>query len=461
MPLYRYRAQDAQGRDVEGSLNAADVATAQMNLVRRGLRLFDLSEASATPSAAVMPTSPGPVQAPQARSNYEPNRRVANARPTAIDQNGVSPAAGLQSGNVRINTVQDPPLAVRRTKRGNPKALSFIFSQLASFFNAGYNPAQALETVANQQPNLLYRDSLLEASRSTQEGARFSKVLDRYPDLYPKPVVGMVRAGEMGGFLPEAVNAVAEQSASARKLAGWLRVFGWWTGIHLVLIVPGWLMVKFAEDDLDAQFKSGGTANTAQVFLNSVGKELLWPVGPITLVAFVGLWLLGRWLFDSSRSELHDRLMLIIPAVGKRARSESLAIFAWTLSMVSRVGIPPKTAFELAVGAMPNQWMQHQLRIVQARMQDGTRLSEAVAGTRLLPDEYAAILQTGEMVGDVSGALMNVSSATTEEFQRNDKLALARIGCWGVLVMIIATAILMFFVIGSFYPHLIKAATAE
>ena len=150
----------------------------------------------------------------------------------------------------------------------------------------------------------------------------------------------------------------------------------------------------------------------------------------------------------------------MIPAIGKRAKAESLAIFSWTLSMVSRAGIPPKTTFELAIGAMPNLWMQHQLREVQVRMQDGTRLSEAVAGTKLLPDEYAAILQTGEMVGDVSTSLMRVSGASTEEFQRNDKLAMARIGCWGILVMIIATGVLAYFVIGQYYPHMIQTVTS-
>jgi type II secretory pathway component PulF len=355
---------------------------------------------------------------------------------------------------------QDAPIAVKRTARGNPKTIAFIFTQLSSFFNAGYNPAQALETVANQQPNVLYKESLLEAARATQEGSRFSRILERYPDLYPKHVAGMVRAGEMGGYLPEAVNAVSEQAESARKLGMWLKVFSWWTIIHLLLILPGWLLIKFVNDDMDAQFKSGGTANTGQVFWHSIGNELKWPVGPIMLILILGTWGLTRWLLDSERSLLRDRLQLMIPALGKRAKTESLAIFSWTLSMVSRAGIPPKTTFELAIGAMPNLWMQHQLREVQQRMQDGTRLSEAMAATKLLPDEYAAILQTGEMVGDVSTSMMRVSGASTEEFQRNDKLAMARLGCWGILVMIIATGILAYFVIGQFYPHLIQTASS-
>lgn len=467
MPLFRYKAQDAQGRDVEGSVSANDVTSAQQVITRRGLRLFGISEASTPgfsanqtarpqPAPAVQPAvRPSPVVVPQPvaparpRQTYEPARRDAGASVQPISQHAQ-----------HINMPLDQPLDVRRTKRGSYKSVGFIFGQLTSYFKAGINPGQALETLAQQQPNQLYRESLMEAAKATQEGSRFSRILERYPDLYRPHMAGMIRAGEVGGYLPEAANAVAEQAASARKIGMALNILSWWIVVHLFMLVPAWLLIKFSMDQMDAQFASGGTANTGQVFLHSVGNQLLWPTGPLMLGILAAMLWYNHWMMDSRRSLWRDRMALKVPNIGKRARNESLAIFSWTLGMVSRAGVPPKTAFDLAIGAMPNLWMQKQLRDVESRMQDGTRLSEAVASTNLLPPDYAAIIQTGEMTGDLATSMHQISGAANDDFQREDKLALARVVVWGVTVMIITSGVAAWFIAHDFYPHLIQTASS-
>jgi type II secretory pathway component PulF len=127
--------------------------------------------------------------------------------------------------------------------------------------------------------------------------------------------------------------------------------------------------------------------------------------------------------------------------------------------MVSRAGIAPRTAWNVAAGAMPNLALAERLRQVGTQMHDGTKLSEAIYNSKVVPEEYGPIVSNGELVGDVSSALMTISAASRYDFSRQDGMSKLRFGCWGALVVglvFLASGIM----IAKFYNHLIPTVTS-
>lgn len=460
MPLFQYRAQDNQGRTIEGAVTADDAGSAQAGLVARGLRIFDLQERGGAPKQTV-PAPPKPVQQPTitpppiVNASQAPPRPVAGSRGQILLNSPAPTPRAVPAQPQRVNTSQPAPSRIVRTKRGTNKDNTFLFAQIASYLRSGVNPAEAFNQLAASHPKPWFRESLLEAAKQTSEGVRFSQVLARYPDLYEPGIVGMIRAGEEGGFLVEACDAVAEQTEAARRFAIIPTFVFWFSLVNLAFLPAIWMMVRAALHVWDvADAPGGGRINGARVLGQGIWQSILWPVGPVTLVLVLIGWLAHRWLMSLESRPMRHRLALKTPSVGKRAKAESIAIFAWTLSLVSRAGVAPRAAWALAVGAMPNIQMQAEMKAVGDRMQDGTKLSEAMRGTNLLPEEYSMIVQTGEMTGDVTSALQNASSASRDDFKRETIFAGSRICCWGLLALGIGFLVAFYLIYGVFYGHM-------
>ena len=300
----------------------------------------------------------------------------------------------------------------------------------------------------------------MEAAKSTAEGLRFSQVLERYPDLYPPHIPGMIRAGEEGGFLVEAAEAVAEQTNESLKFNRWPLFLFWWVFANVIFLPPCISLMSAVNKLTDTYLGNQPSTdpNGMGMLMHAVLQSLLWPVGPLTLLSTAICWGSYWWWMRLPQRMLRHRALLRVPSIGKRARSESLATFAWALSMVSRAGIAPRTAWNVAAGAMPNLALAERMRQVGAQMQDGTKLSEAIHNSRVVPEEYAPIVSNGELVGDVSSALMTISTASRDDFSREDGMSKMRIGCWGVLVIalvFLASGIM----IAHFYTHAITVTT--
>ncbi|HLK13904.1 MAG TPA: hypothetical protein VKT78_03785, partial [Fimbriimonadaceae bacterium] len=159
MPLFQYKAQDGEGRTVEGMVTADSAQAATQSLTARGFRIFDLSQKGGGTTAPPQPARPAaPVQPPQAApasfaqrianpvapDYHTPSRRATGQREQILLNEPVKPKpAPMPAGPQRVNIPAAAPVQIVRTKRGSDKSNTFLFSQLASFFRAGVNPAEA------------------------------------------------------------------------------------------------------------------------------------------------------------------------------------------------------------------------------------------------------------------------------------------------------------------------------
>jgi type II secretory pathway component PulF len=94
-------------------------------------------------------------------------------------------------------------------------------------------------------------------------------------------------------------------------------------------------------------------------------------------------------------------------------------------------------------------------------MSDATKLSDALGRTQLVPQEYAPMVQTGEITGDIPGQLFMASQATQNEFETQDKFARGRVGCWILLLFLLGGVILFGMFYGDLYPKLFKEIMGE
>jgi type II secretory pathway component PulF len=268
-----------------------------------------------------------------------------------------------------------------------------------------------------------------------------SEIMALYPGLYPEHAVGLVRAGEVGGFVPEACAGISEQAGAAQRFRMWHWPL-WYAFYSMMLLLPGVALGMLSFNRTFWKALNGGahvsSSDILLMYRQSFVEELRGPAGAIIFGSYVAI-ILFLWLLNKPGGKrLRHGMGLRFPIYGKRATHEGVTIFSWALSLLARSGIPPQTAWALASQCVPNVRLRD--RLVQAGriMQTGSRVSEAAFRSGLFPVEYAPTVTTGEMTGDVPGTLERLAQISRGEFESQTKYALWRMGCFAALLVFVA-----------------------
>jgi type II secretory pathway component PulF len=328
---------------------------------------------------------------------------------------------------------------------GTDKDRMFLFSQFAAGLRAGMSPHDFLGGVAARTGGI-FRDSLQKMSEAAREGIPMSNVMERYPDLYPPHVPAMVRAGEVGGFLPEACETIAQQAEQSYKFNRFF-VWVWFVLVNFVLSIPGVLWIRAVGNaSLDENVRTGGeggTQGSLMFFIHAMWKLFVWPYGPITLGTYLVLWLAWKFYLGSHTRALRHEVGLKWPAFGARARAENLTIFAWSMGKLTKAGLPHAQAWELASRAVPNQAVSKRLINLGNAVGRERPISQAFQDSRLFPPEYGSVAATGEVTGDMSSAMDQLASMSRSDFEGASNMAKIRGAGWGLLGCLVTSAFMM------------------
>ncbi|MGV3618465.1 MAG: type II secretion system F family protein [Fimbriimonas sp.] len=409
MRFFYYRATDSAGRTTEGTIRAATSDAAVAALRQGGYQVSAIGDAPVGGAAAPPAVRSAPVATRTPMPNAPLAPRVATA-PAPVRMNAPA-AAAANLAPAPVDTVKTVP--------GRDRDLYFLFSQLDSYFRSGVTPAQAFHDLANRAP-ARYGPSLREMAQRVGESGRMSDVMARYPYLYPPDVVGVMRAGETAGFLPEAAHNIASQMMSSHKLKRRMGfVFGYL--LFLAALTPViYGILQGSLGSIAAQNQVDGALPVVPTLLKYVKAEVIRVLPYSTTALALTLAALYGWHSMPLR-ELRHRLALKFPYLGKRIWAEAMARFTWASGMISRGGMPPQRVFEMAAESVPNLEIRERLRAAGRSMHETERLSAAIRRTGLLPPEYASIVETGEVTGDVPRALEQVHRAAEVEFESRDR----------------------------------------
>ena len=421
MPFYSYQATNNQGKSVKGSIQAESQNAAHDALRAQGFQRVSFGAGAPAVASAAATSS--------ARKVAVPSIPTSNGRAASAAVAAPAPARKPQAASsASASTV--------RTKAGSNKARFFLFTQLGAAIRSGIAPSVAMIDIAPRtQPP--FTEALRDMAARVAEGSSVADAMLRYPDLFPPDVVGTTRAGEMGGFMPDAFEEIARQSNTAHHFQRWFR----WIYLLLVNAVLGLFLMQSTMNSLFEMWrfadKTGGQgqdymAANRQIMWN----RFLWHDGPIILSISAVLYLAHRYFMSSKATAFRHRLGLRIPMIGHRARNEGYARLSWVLGRLSKAGLPHGTSYLMATDAVPNLELAADLRKAAEGMSERDRLSDIFARHRSFPEEYTATISTAEYTGDLPGGLEHLTQFSSTECKARETEAKLGIGLMGWTVLI-------------------------
>ena len=474
---FLYEAVDASGETTLGKIEANDATEAQQRLVQSGYR--PLSIAPTTNSA--LAETPLPVRTPydssaqfqsqsqrstviqaQPRTASAPMQANQNTAAVAQRTTGTGTGSGMiLAGNAaktstrnRTKTTQAPapsssgalPAVANVSKLGgaNSRDLMLFFQQLASLVKSGMTINSALDNLGPRTRNVNLAKTARDMADAAKAGGRVSDVMARYPRIYPDHVVGMVRAGELGGFLEIALAEIAytyEQNIALYKGA-WLPKF---LALQAFLALPLGLPLMSSV----LKVKPGGDmdmkANIHDYLIQAAIQLVI--CGILYFLVVFG----ARQLQLPQFRHFRDSLSLKMPPFGALQRQAALANFVRMLRRLYQAGVSPTQAWEGAMWTASNVVIRQKLAGSYDMMQKGASFADAFSATGLFHDSIEQLLVTGQASGQMPEMLDQAAGYYQEQVEESASKARRAMFLWGIRAMLVFGGILVCWVAYSYF----------
>jgi type IV pilus assembly protein PilC len=95
-----------------------------------------------------------------------------------------------------------------------------FFRELEVMFRSGLSIQRALSVLENQQIEMNAQNLMHSLKRALESGLSFSEALSLFPSIFPSFQIGIIKAGEKGGFMATSLNQLAfaiEKEMELRK----------------------------------------------------------------------------------------------------------------------------------------------------------------------------------------------------------------------------------------------------
>ena len=299
------------------------------------------------------------------------------------------------------------------------KDLAVMSRQLATMISAGLSLLRALTIIADQTESKRLAQILGRVRTDVESGSSLSDALAKHPVEFPPLLLNLIRAGEIGGFLEDALVSVANNYESEVKLRGTIRSAMTYPLVVLVmalLAVVG--MLIFIVPVFEQMFQDfGGQLPLPTQVLVTLSHVLVW-LGPVLLagaIAFTVWW---------SRNKNADRVrrvvdpwMLKLPVFGPLFAKIALSRVTRNLATMLGAGVSILTSLDIVGSTSGNYVVQRALARVEESVRHGRSIAAPLMDEPIFPAMVTQMIAVGEDSGALEQMLAKVGTFYDQEIE--------------------------------------------
>jgi type IV pilus assembly protein PilC len=309
-------------------------------------------------------------------------------------------------------------LNVELFARVKAKDLAIATRQLSTMISSGMTILRALYVLENQTESKKLKQTLTSIRHDVEAGLLLSDALERHPKVFSPLYVAMVRAGETGGVLEEALVRTADQLEKDASLRRQVRAATIYPSLVITFAVVVLLaLVAFLIPVFANVFKQFGgnlpgltkfMVNFSHVIDNQWYIVLL--VAAALATAFV-YWKKSKW-----GRPRWDAFKLRIPLkIGDVVQKVALARWSRTLSSLTAAGVPIMQALEITGKTAGNAVIEKSMGSVITSVKSGGTISEPLGQAKVFPPMVSHMVGVGEETGALDSMLSKVADFYDDE----------------------------------------------
>ena len=358
MPTFAYQARDENGVMRKGVLEAADQASVASSLAQKGLVVVSILETAAV--------------------RYV---QMGKGRPRKV-------------GSV-------------------PETDMVMFSrQLATMIDAGIPLVQSLSALTEQTSHKHFKPLLREITATVETGEQFSTTLSKYPTVFDRLYVNMVRAGESSGALAEILDRLASYQEASARLRKKIKAS---MAYPLIVMCIAFIIVIFLLVKVIPVF--------AQIYKDFHAKlpiptQILIDISNLLRSAFgivIGIMLIGgvigflKYIKTENGRKKWDWWKVKVPVFGPLLQKVAISRFARTFAQLIRSGVPIIETMSIVASASGNWLVEEATLEASNALKKGEGIGPSLAKYPIFPPMIIRMITAGESTGKVDVMLEKIS----------------------------------------------------
>lgn len=354
MPQFQYKARDAKGKLISGTMEGSSTTDIQRRLSLDGMYPLEVSQAQ----------------------------------------------AGL--------SLELPNFLQRKPK---PKDIANMTRQFQVMFDVGIPVNKILGILSEQVIHKGLKQALTNIGQDVATGTPLSDAFEKYPQYFSELYTSMLRVGEKGGVLGRALLELASSLQKQHDLRSKIKSAMLYPKIVIgALVGVGWLMLAFVFPPFKAFYEDKGAELPMLTKMMIVLSDLVtvyWYVPVISIVAAA----IG-WKYAQKLEGVKLFLSLVafkLPVFGKLNLIAANSHFGHLIASLYKAGLPLATALGVVATTITNQLYSKEVDSLRIALEKGQSLSQGMAGCKY----FEPMVRESCAIGEQTGRLDVILKATT------------------------------------------------
>lgn len=297
--------------------------------------------------------------------------------------------------------------------RPNSRDVSLFSRQFATVINAGLPVVQSLAILQRQAEKEGLKDALKKVREDVETGIPLSDALAKFPRIFNRLYIYLVRAGEVSGNLDGILERIAAYQEKQQALKGKIRSAMTYPAVVLVIAlgVTWFLLTGIVPQFAGILDQLGGELPLITRVLVGISDFLRyqWYI-LIGLVAMVVVGIGYYYRTDNGKHAI-DRLLLRIPIFGTLVQKSSIASFSSTFGLLLKSGVNIIESLEITKGTAGNIIVQDVIDDAKDAVQRGEQMSQTLSQhPRVFPPLVTSMIAIGEETGAVDHMLEKIAN---------------------------------------------------
>lgn len=335
---------------------------------------------------------------------------------------------GLSPLDVKEKTVGETKLERQHSTRVSGKDVESFTRELGNLLGAGMSLSKALRILSKESVKPGVKKLWTHINDNVSNGMSLADAMRQWPKVFSPIYIAMVQAGETGGFLELVLGQIADFRSRDRDLKGTVQAA---LVYPLILVVLAIFILLFLMTYFIPKFSSifadfGGSLPKLTLVVVSMSQFLMsyW----IFIAGGIVLVVLGikNFLSREEGREAFERKILDIPIFGELSANFAFVRFSRMLGTLIESGVPLITALNVAKEAIGNLILSRAVGEAVDKVRKGGTLSESLkncpklfSGTKL---EMISIAEESARLGE---ELIRLAKYNEQELDRNLKTAVS------------------------------------
>jgi type IV pilus assembly protein PilC len=276
-----------------------------------------------------------------------------------------------------------------------------------------------------QEKNPTLRRVLLDLKSSVEGGDDFSSALIRYPKLFDKTYVALVRASEATGTLGVMLERIANYLRKELETRGKVRSALAYPAVMVVVAVAVtfFLLIYVLPQFTPLFNRQGIKLPVSTVIMMHVSSMLIqhWPWFLVGAVAAIAGLVFGKRTKHGTQAWHWCKIN--IPIIGPMVRKVAISRSVRTLGSMVAAGVPVLDALRLCAEVSNNCYYERLWLHVLEQVTSGKQICEGLVDNPLFPPMLVQMISTGEETGKLDRVLEKVSTYYDQEVDSAIKTA--------------------------------------